>query len=115
MENEGASLVALAWELLFNEKYESIPDPNRPENSAYINAVRKQRTDSIRHFAMGGGKVLYNEWMRKVRSETIALLTVPKTSLCNCPACMILREIRPRLELILEAENILSEDRQTKE
>ena len=115
MENEGGSLVALAWELLFNEKYDSVPDPNKPENSSYINAMRKQRTDSIRHFAMGGGKALYDEWVRKVRSETIALLTVPKTALCNCTACMILREIRPRLELIIEAERRLSEERQIKE
>ncbi len=108
---ENVSLVALAWELLFNEKYESVPDPNKPENSSYINAMRKQRAESIRLFAMGNGKVLYDEWIRKVRAETIALLTVPKTSLCNCIACMVLREIRPRLEMILEAESILAEEK----
>jgi hypothetical protein len=115
METEGASLSNLAWETLFNERPESIPDPNQPENSAYINAVRRQRTESIRLFAMGGGKVLYDEWIKKIRAETIALLVVPKASLCNCPACMIIREIRPRLELILEAEKILLEDRKNKE
>lgn len=104
------SITALAWELLFNEKYESIPDPNKPENSAYLNAIQQQRIDSIRHFAMGNGKILYDEWKKKVRSETLALLTIPKSELCNCAACMILREIRPRLELIIEAENILKKE-----
>lgn len=109
------SITALAWELLFGEKYESIPDPNKPENSAYINAIQQQRTDSIRHFAMGTGKVLYDEWKKKIRSEMLALLTVPKSGLCNCVPCMILREIRPRLELIIEAEELLSLERNNKE
>ena len=114
METENISLTALAWEVLFGEKYEIIPDPNRPENSAYIAAMQRQRADSIRHFAMEGGKVIYDEWRKKVRAEMLALLTVPKLSLCNCIACMIIREIRPRLELILEAEQILSERENTK-
>jgi hypothetical protein len=109
------NITSLAWELLFNEKYESIPDPNKPENSAYLTAVKQQRNDSIKHFANGSGKVLYDEWKKKIRSETLALLTVPKAELCNCTACMILREIRPRLELIIEAETILSNERNNKE
>jgi len=109
------NITALAWEILFGEKYESIPDPNKPENSAHINAIRQQRLDSIKHFAMGSGKVIYDEWKKKVRSETLALLTIPKTEFCNCVACMILKEIRPRLEMLIEAENILSSERNNKE
>lgn len=115
MGNENISITALAWELLFGEKYESIPDPNKPENSAYINAIQQQRIDSIRHFAMGSGKVLYDEWKKKIRSEVLALLTVPKKELCNCTVCMILKEIRPRLEMIIEAEQLLSNERNNKE
>ena len=102
------NIAALAWEILFGDKYESVPDPNKPENSAYINAMQQQRKDSIKHFAIGGGKVIYDEWKKRIRSETLALLTIPKSELCNCTACMIIREIRPRLELIVESESILS-------
>ena len=104
------NIAALAWEILFGDKYESVPDPNKPENSAFINATKQQRKDSIKHFAIGGGKVIYDEWKKRIRSETLALLTIPKSELCNCTACMIIREIRPRLELIVESESILSSE-----
>jgi len=109
MDNNSAA--ALAWEILFGEKFESVPDPNKPENTAYINALRKQRADALGAFAIGGGKVLFDEWKKKIRSETLGLLVIPENTLCGCPACMILREIQPRLKLILEVETILSDER----
>ena len=110
METENVSLTALAWEVLFGEKYETVPDPNKPENVSYYNAKKRERNEKLRLFCTGQGKVIYDEWKKKIRAETLALLTIPKTSLCNCMTCLILREIRPRLELILEAEDILKRE-----
>lgn len=104
------SLRPIAWEVLFGDRLEQTPDVNKPENQVYVNAVRKQRDDAIRHFAVGAGKALYDEWKNKVRGDMIALLMVPKAQFCNCTACMILREIRPRLEMILEAEVLMAKE-----
>ncbi len=109
--DEQPSITALAWELLYGDKYEPIPDPNQPENEPYARIMRKQRAESIGHFATGGGKVLFDEWKKKVRAGTLALVTISEEKLCGCPACMVLREIKPRFKLILEAETILSEQR----
>jgi len=110
MDSENQSITPLVWELLFGERFEHTPDPNKPENSAYITAMRRQRAEGIRHFAVGAGKPLFDEWKKKVRENTLALLSVPKAALCNCAACLILREIRPRLELIVEAEMLINKE-----
>ena len=103
------SAVALAWKLVFNEEYEEIPDPNKPENTAYFNARQQERKDSIKRFLNGSGKVLYDRWNNDIKKETMSLLFMPKEKYCTCAACLILRDLRSKVEMVLEAEKILHE------
>jgi hypothetical protein len=40
---------------------------------------------------------------------TLVLLSTPYDKMCACPSCLMLRQIRPKLEMITELEMILSE------
>ncbi len=103
--------ISLVWFVLFGEDYETIPDPNKPENAAFFKAKRNQRTEQLRDFMSGKGKVLFDEWRKKVKRNQAALLSIPETEMCHCSACMIIRDTRKYIELLLEAENILLESK----
>ena len=109
---EEQSAVALAWKILYDEELETIPDPNKPENVPYLKAKKKQRANAFKALMSGSGKILFEEWKEKVRRINLALLFIPKENLCNCPACQLIREVRSILELWIEAEQALLEDKQ---
>ena len=50
--------IATAWKILYGEDYKSIPDPNQPENTAHLNALKKAERDALERFLNGQGKVL---------------------------------------------------------
>lgn len=105
MDNETSML----WFILFGEEYEKIPDPNKPENAPLFQAKRKERIQQLRDFMSGHGKVLFDEWRRKVRCNQAALLSIPEKEMDHCSACMIIRDTRKYLELLMEAEKIMSQ------
>jgi hypothetical protein len=99
----------IAWEILYNEKLDSIPDPNKPENTAHINAVIRENRERLKKFVNGPGKVLVDRWKEQIRKETLGLIVAPEED-CNCGVCKAIRVIRNKFELILEAEKVLRED-----
>lgn len=109
MDEKTQSVTELAWKILYKEEREEVPDPNRPENTAYFNAKRKERREAISRFVTGQGKILYEQWMKQIKGLNLALLVTPDQALCKCPACVTIAQIKARLELILEAELILAE------
>ena len=110
MNNETQTL-ALAWELIYGEEYEVTPDPNKPENLHHLKAKKKQTVDGFKRLMRGPGKVLFEQWKERVRKTNLALLFLPKENLCGCPACDTIREVRGILELWIDAEQILMEDK----
>jgi hypothetical protein len=104
------AIAATYWRVLYGEEYEQIPDPNKPENTVWHRAKKQERATKFKNFVKGPGSVLFDEWQKKVKQDIAALLAIPPQSLCNCPACMIVRDTRKYLELLVEAEQVLTEN-----
>lgn len=96
----------LGWKILFNEDYESIPDPNKPENTAFINAKQKQRREELLRFVEGSGKVLYDRWSEKIKRNVLSLIVSPGTD-CNCINCLQIKKVQHLFELLLEAQEVI--------
>ena len=95
---------------MFGEEPEFIPDPNKPENTAFLNAKKKQQREQIRQFVNGHGKVLFERWKKQIQVSTMALFGMASSD-CNCPLCWEVRKIKNIFELILEAESVLREQK----
>ena len=91
---EGAIVQDIAWEILYGDVPEKLPDINKPENTALINAKKKERSEKLRRFVEGAGAPLIERWTEQIRSDNLALLLNPTSDECNCPSCLILREIK---------------------
>jgi len=100
----------IAWELLYGEVPEKLPDPNKPENVAYINATARAEREKLKRFMTGVGAPLVDRWKDKVRSDNLALIANPSVDECTCPSCLILREMRAVFKLLIEAEVVLKEN-----
>jgi hypothetical protein len=98
--------ISILWRLLFNEDLEEIPDPNKPENTAHFNALKKVERDQLERFLNGSGKVLVDRWQKRIKKNILTILSNPDKS-CNCINCMLLRETRLLLEFIYEGQDIL--------
>ena len=103
MENPQDALGAIVWRVLFGEDMEDIPDPNKPENSARINAMRKAKQDAFKSFYNGPGKPLFDEMRTKIRAMTFDI-SVGKDDGCQCPVCARLREVRFMVKMLSWAE-----------
>jgi hypothetical protein len=101
--------MALAWMLLYGDKMEQPINPNKPENLPRLKALEKQRREQLSRFVEGVGKPIIDVWKKQVREQNLALLATPYDKMCACPACLILRQIKPKLEMVTELEMILSE------
>jgi len=101
--------MALAWMILYGEDMEKTPNPNKPENIPYMKAVAKERREKLRHFVNGVGRPVIDVWKNQIREQNLILLSTPYDKMCGCPSCLLLRQIRPKLEMITELEMILSE------
>ena len=100
---------SIAWKILYNEEYENIPDPNKPENIPYIAARKRERAESLERLISGPGRVLFEQWRGKLKRELLALLVAPDDLACHCSSCMSLRKLRIIFELWLEAQRVLEE------
>ncbi|MCP4262816.1 MAG: hypothetical protein GY774_35705 [Planctomycetes bacterium] len=97
----------LGWRLLFNEDYESIPDPNKPENTAHITAMQKAHREELLRFVEGSGAPLYNRWRTKIKRKVLGLVAMPPGHDCNCFICLQIREIQYLFSLLLEAQEVI--------
>ncbi len=101
--------MALAWMVLYGEEFERTPDPNKPENMPYFKAMAKERREKLRRFVGEVGKPVIDLWKKQLREQNLVLLATPYDKMCNCPACLLLRQVKPKLEMITELEMILAE------
>jgi hypothetical protein len=101
--------MALVWQLIYGEELEKTPNPNLPENIPFMKALARDRREKLKQFVSGVGKPVIDIWKKQLREQNIVLLAMPYDKLCACPACLLLRTIKPKLEMITELEMILSE------
>ncbi|MDD3984246.1 MAG: hypothetical protein PHU54_09995 [Candidatus Omnitrophica bacterium] len=99
----------IAWGILFDEKYEDIPDPNKPENIPYFTARKRERAESLERLINGPGRVLFEQWRGKLKRGLLALLVAPDDPACHCSSCMMLRKMRIIFELWIEAQRVLED------
>ena len=104
MEN---NLTPITWRLLFGEDLEELPDPNRPENIPVIQAKQREETERLKAFVEGVAKPLWSQWGKKVKRDTLAVISNPEVDKCSCDVCLKIREIRSIFYLLIEAEKIL--------
>ena len=102
--------IQLAWRILYGEDYESIPDPNQPENTAHLNALKKSETDALERFLNGSGKVLVDRWTDKIKQGMVLLISSELATDCSCATCMKFRQLRSLFELLMEAEDVLTKN-----
>ena len=111
---EATAQVALAWKILYDEPYEEVPDPNKPENIPYSKAMKKQKQEALQQFLDGPGKPLLEEWQKRIKGTNLQLLFGADVYKCTCDACLLIRDIRNLLLLMQEMRQTL-EDKKPKQ
>jgi hypothetical protein len=86
-----------------------LPDPNLPENSATIRAMKERVKAEFQLFMKGPGKPLFEKMSKKLKSMTVLLYTINQDDMCGCKACSIIREMQLILKLWLEIESTIGE------
>lgn len=103
-----SSLGFVAWETLFGDKVGDMPDPNKPENQARLNAEQKERKEAFRRFANGPGKVFFEHVKYSLRRDLYQLVMFSEID-CNCALGNKIREIRIYLKMLANAEQLAKE------
>lgn len=98
----------LAWKVLYGEDRENVPDPNKPENVARINALAARRHKDLKVLFDGPGRPLLEMWRKNVMNLNMSLFAIPAGQMCGCPACEIIRKMQHIFGVWLEAEAILN-------
>ncbi len=96
----------IAWEVLFSDIPEEMPDPNLPENQAYHRAMANARSERIKKFFEGVGKPLFDEWQNKIRAGMFSILTGGSIG-CSCALTAEVNELRAILKMLAEAQTII--------
>jgi len=89
----------MAWKVLYGEDYSTIPDPNKPENTAYLKAVSQRRKDDIELFMKGPGRVLFDDLSRELKGLNVYLFSLTD-ALCSCEACKTIMKMQQTLKLL---------------
>jgi len=93
----------VAWFSLFDSELEDIPDPNQPENTARINAQRRNELASFVTFYKGVGKPFYDSLQDEIRKKTYQLVTADPID-CNCKVCLVLQQIQQSFKFLIKAK-----------
>ncbi len=99
----------LGWKLLFGDDYEPMPDPNLPENTAFLNALKKKRKEQFRNLREGSGKVLFDEWANRIKITTLTIMLAPEDILCGCKICQKIKSVQALFTAMIEMEKALQE------
>ena len=100
----------VAWRILFNEDVEKLPDPNKPENQAYISAKIKQRREKLERFARGDGEVLFKIWQDRIRMIMKDILMSDNLT-PDCPVCSKILNVRVMANTIAEVQFIIDDNK----
>ena len=106
------SNLTVAWRLLFDEEYDNILDPNKPEDTARMNATEKKKATDFKKFATGQGKPLFDRWKKDIREKILQLLSSPEIDECGCKICSSVKELRYILHLCISAEQIINSQKE---
>ena len=109
MEN---SALEIAYKVLFNEEYDTVLNPNLPENTARMSAEQKKKSNDLRKFAEGTGKILFDKWKNDIQKNLLQLISNPKIEECGCLSCILIREVRSKLHLLIDAEQTINEQKE---
>ncbi len=96
-------LANVAWRVLFGEDIEDIPDINKPENSAYVNAKRKEHDEKFKQFVEGPGNILFEKWQSRVRSGVFNIMNPGNVPECNCALATEVKGLQFLFQLLSEA------------
>lgn len=110
MSNPQDKIGAIVWQVLFGESVEDLPDPNKPENSARINATIKAKRAEFKSFAAHSGKPFFDAIQVKIRADLFGIAVTDDTPDCNCKTCAKLREIRQMTKMLAWAQELCSKD-----
>jgi hypothetical protein len=105
------NLGAIAWKVLFGDEFEDMPDINKPENTAYVNAVQKAKKEDFKRFTEGYGRVFFDQLKLDVQKGMFELLT--KDTTCGDGNCLIskkIEEMQYTLKLISKAMSVIKEN-----
>ena len=101
--------INLAWFLLYREDLETPLDPNKPENTAAMNAKREEKKREWQLLMRGPGKAIFERLGEKMRQMNVQLFTIPPDQLCPCPSCLLIREMQSIMKLWMEAETAMKD------
>jgi len=99
----------LGWKILFGDEYEPMPDPNLPENTAFLNALKKKRKEQFRNLREGPGRVLFEDWGNRIKVTMLAAMLAPEGKLCVCEICQRIKSVQSLLTAMIEMEKALQE------
>lgn len=102
-------LGTIAWKALFGDDLETLPDINKPEMTATVNAMNKAKKEKFKQFAEGYGKVFFDQLQNDIRMGMFDLLT--KDTTCDDGSCVTTKKVEQMqytLKLIAKAFNIIS-------
>lgn len=102
--------INLAWFLLYGEELETPLDPNKPANTAAMNAKKEERQRGWQLLMLGPGKVLFEHLGKKMKQMNVSLFTIPPDQLCPCPSCLLIREMQSIMKLWIEAETAMKDE-----
>jgi len=94
----------MAWEMLYGEKKDPIPNINQPENSARVNAERKEERERYKRLKMGVGGVLVKDLEKHLKDINIGLFTIAPDKLCGCTACRAVSEMHVIFKILSKIE-----------
>ena len=102
---------ATMWKLLYDGDFDEVPNPNKPEDTARFNVVKKQRSEQLARFFKGPGAPVLEIWKKALKTKNMYLLygiDLTKCD-CKCEAVLTIRDMRNVLDRIREMENILQD------
>ena len=104
-----SNLGEIAWKVLFGVDHEKIPDPNKPENIPHIEAVKKEKIQQFKRFALGVGKPLFEQLQNEVRVGMFDLLIYGDCK-CRCELSNMVDKLQDRLKLIAQAQQVVDDN-----
>jgi len=107
-ESDKIELGAIVWKTLFNEEQERLPDPNKPENTARINAEMKAKARRFKAFVEGPGKPFFEEIQNNIRWGMYSMLIADSIQ-CGCPFCYTRNKLQWQTKLLAKAFNVIKE------
>ena len=106
-DNSIKNEIALAWKVLYDQPFDEIPDPNKPENTARLNILKKQKQEALQRLVDGPFKPIMADWKDQIRRLNLWLLFGTDVNECSCKTCAAIRNIRSKLQLMQEIQQSL--------